>query len=421
MAVMDRQSLDAERSGRLTYSVNRVEYYAYRGSHLLICLFVAAMPFSISATQIALGLALLLWIMRLTVLKTAQFRSLSLEWVFLAFIGAEVLSLIFSTNAPESVVFLKRILLIPIVYLVAFQVKDEKQFKLILTIFIVSLTLYSFIGILTYFTTPSVRVRHIQNSMTTGGITMIASLACFALTANLKDKNKQRLLFIFGSLNTVCLFLTSTRSSWLGFLAGILFIIFVTNKKAFIAVPCLIIGFYFLTPRSIFYHVQHFFDPTWGTNVERLAMWETGWRILQDYPLVGIGDVGTAPIFQRYAPPEFTYLIGHFHSNYVHIAVTLGIIGLVAYLFMMTKIFVALVKVRSTTEKGNRLFFSWSSAAVAIAIAFHVNGFFEWNFGDAEIVTLFWFTVGLALAVPILRDKETNHLTLAARIGMDTL
>lgn len=413
MVVMDRQSLDAERRGRLTHSVNRVDYYADKSSHLLICLFVAAMPFSISATQIALGLALLLWIVRLTALKTAQLHSLSLEWVFVAFISAEVLSLIFSTNMLESVIFLRRILLIPIVYLIASHIKDERQFGLILTIFVISVTLYSTLGIFTYFTTPSVRVRHIQNSMTTGGITMISALACFALMTGLKDKNRQRLLFVFGCVNTVCLFLTSTRSSWLGFLAGILFIIFVTNKKALVTVPLLMAGVYFLTPQSIFYHVQHFFDPTWGTNVERLAMWETGWRILQDYPLVGIGDVGTAPIFQRYAPPDFTYLIGHFHSNYVHIAVTLGIIGLFAYLLMMTKIFFALVKARSTAEKGGELFFAWSAAAIAIVIAFHVNGFFEWNFGDAEIVTLFWFTVGLALAASRLQDKEINRLALS--------
>ncbi len=29
---------------------------------------------------------------------------------------------------------------------------------------------------------------------------------------------------------------------------------------------------------------------------------------------------------------------------------------------------------------------------------FHVNGLFEWNFGDAEIAMLLWMTVGLALA-----------------------
>jgi len=400
----------------LTRSVNRVDFYVERAGHILVGIFVAAMPFSISVTQMALGLALIVWLVRLLILKTAQVCPLSLEWAFLAFIGAEVLSLIFSTNVLESIIFLRRILLIPIVYLIAFHIKDEKKFRLILTIFIVSLTLYSFIGILTYFTTPSVRVRHIQNSMTTGGITMIASLACFALMPGLKDKYRRRLLFIFGSINAICLFLTSTRSSWLGFLAGILFIIFVTNKKALVTVPLLMAGVYFLTPQSIFYHMQHFFDPTWGTNVERLVMWKTGWRILQDYPLVGIGDVGTAPIFQRYAPPEFTYLIGHFHSNYVHIAVTLGIIGLVAYLLMMTKIFFALIKVRSIAEKGDRLFFAWSAAAIAIAIAFHISGFFEWNFGDAEIVTLLWFTVGLSLAVLQLQRKSINQSVFSAPI-----
>jgi hypothetical protein len=29
---------------------------------------------------------------------------------------------------------------------------------------------------------------------------------------------------------------------------------------------------------------------------------------------------------------------------------------------------------------------------------FHVNGLFEWNFGDSEIIMLIWATVGMALA-----------------------
>jgi hypothetical protein len=36
--------------------------------------------------------------------------------------------------------------------------------------------------------------------------------------------------------------------------------------------------------------------------------------------------------------------------------------------------------------------------AFAAYVGFHVNGLFEWNFGDHEIAVLLWFTVGLALS-----------------------
>ena len=45
----------------------------------------------------------------------------------------------------------------------------------------------------------------------------------------------------------------------------------------------------------------------------------------------------------------------------------------------------------------------WFSALLAGCIAanfgFWINGFFDWNFGDAEPVTLLWFTLGIVLAV----------------------
>jgi hypothetical protein len=42
---------------------------------------------------------------------------------------------------------------------------------------------------------------------------------------------------------------------------------------------------------------------------------------------------------------------------------------------------------------------TWTLASLAVFLAFNLNGFFEWNFGDAEVITIVWFVMGLALAV----------------------
>jgi hypothetical protein len=42
----------------------------------------------------------------------------------------------------------------------------------------------------------------------------------------------------------------------------------------------------------------------------------------------------------------------------------------------------------------------WTLAAMAVWTGFVINGFFEWNFGDQEIVTALYFVCGLALALP---------------------
>ncbi|MEE9186513.1 MAG: hypothetical protein V3U10_00595, partial [Bacteroidota bacterium] len=42
---------------------------------------------------------------------------------------------------------------------------------------------------------------------------------------------------------------------------------------------------------------------------------------------------------------------------------------------------------------------SVSLGAFSVFVAFLVAGLFEWNFGDHEIMTLIWVSVGLSLAL----------------------
>ncbi len=381
---------------------NNTDTVLARISFVSIFVFVAALPFTIALTQIALGVALLTWMARAFLTKQMRLHGLGLEWAFLAYVAAEILSLIFSTNVSQSIIYLKRLLLIPIVYLIALNIDSKSRFRQLLLVFMASVTVYSAWGIISYFVDPTVRVRHIHNSMTVGGITMIGALPGFAAATTMEDKKWRWLGLFSGMINLLCLILTSTRGSWLGFLAGILLILYLTNRRALIAVPVLIAAFYLLQPASFVHRVRHFFDPTWGTNAKRLLWWSVGVRVIKDHPLVGIGDVGTADIYKQYSPPDVQELIGHFHSNYVHIAVTLGGIGLLAFLFMLIKITQALYQAYARSHQTDELLGTWTLASLAAFLAFNLNGFFEWNFGDAEVITIIWFITGLALAANTL-------------------
>jgi len=360
------------------------------------------MPFSIALTQISIGFALLAWLGRLLITKGARVRPLSIEWGFLAYIAAELLALIFSTNFSQSFIYLKRLLLIPVVYLMAFNLKDDRHLRTILTVFFVSLSIYSLWGVLSYFHNPTVRVRHIQNSMTAGGITMVASILGVTIFAVFKDKKLRLISGTMAIINLACLLLTNTRGSWLGFFFALLLIIFYTNRKMLIAIPVLIVAFYFLSPAAFSYRLKHFFDPKMSTNAKRLQWWHVGWEIFKDHPIVGIGDVSTTEEYKKYAPPGTKEYIGHMHSNYVHIAVTLGTIGLIAFLYMIILIFVRLFAILSQYRARSDVLFAAILVALATFLAFNINGFFEWNFGDAEVITMIWFVLGVAFALPQL-------------------
>jgi O-antigen ligase len=286
-------------------------------------------------------------------------------------------------------------LLFTAIYSVALNATEASLRKRLFTFLAGSFTLYSLLGIFTFLTTHAVRLRHIQNSMTSGGLTMIGVLLCVTLLLAESSRRKKLLYLAAALLNAWALLATSTRSAWLGCLIGLVLLFWLMRKKALWLLPLLMAGFYFFTPAGIAYHINHFFDPHWGTNIERLAMWRSGFEIWRDYPICGIGDVSTQSVFEQYLPPGFTYLIGHFHNNWVHIAVTLGTVGLLAFGYLMGFLLHHLLKrIRQTSLGSDHMI---RIAVLAAFIAFHTCGLFEWNFGDAEIITTMWFLIGLTM------------------------
>jgi len=350
----------------------------------------AAIPFYIFIPQLAIGMLLITWLARILLTKRLQFTKIGLEYAFLAFVLAEFISLPFSTNFMQSVVFLKRMLLLPIVYFLATGIEDESDVKKVVYIFIIATGVYSFSGIISYILNPAVRVRHIHNSMTAGGITMLSALAAFAVGFKMKNnKWKVPVLFI-GILNSVCLILTATRGSWVGFFAGLIVIFYYVNRKLLLFIPVILLIFYLLLPANFKYRVENIFNPKYSSNALRLHWWKKGVEIFKDHPIVGIGDVGAADVYRKYKDPD-EEVIGHFHNNFVHIAVILGSLGLLAFSFMTISIFVNLSRQFKKLKSG------WCIAALAMFTAFHINGLFEWNFGDQEVITIIWFSIGLAM------------------------
>ncbi|MBN2355137.1 O-antigen ligase family protein [candidate division KSB1 bacterium] len=358
-----------------------------------------AMPFSIALTQMALAVACMAWILRIFITKDVGFRAPGLEWAVAAFVIAEILATLFSIDRGQSLIHLKRLLLIPLIYLIAANVTDEKTLKRLAWLFFFSIVVYSLWGLGWYFLHPGRRVQHLHHFMTAGGITMIGAVmgATFALRA---DNGRERLIFTAATVAVVlCLILTSTRGSWVGFFCALVFVLYYTRRALIIAVPVLMVIFYLLTPQAFSHRLQHFFDPDWRTNAKRLYWWQVGWEIIKERPLIGIGDINTTDIYNRYADADKQGRLNHFHSNYVHIAVTLGLIGLLAFLGLIGSVFRQLYRVFFDRRNASGWSTTWALAALAIFWALNINGFFEWNCGDAEIITMIWFCTGVSLAL----------------------
>ncbi|MBM4175870.1 MAG: hypothetical protein FJ213_06820 [Ignavibacteria bacterium] len=140
------------------------------------------------------------------------------------------------------------------------------------------------------------------------------------------------------------------------------------------------------------------FDPYHSSNIERMNQFQVGWSVFKDNPIFGIGNIDLNEIYKRYRDKTDKYSYGHLHNNYLHMLAILGIIGFIIYIYILIKVFIIHLKSYQQCVK-NEFYRSVSSGLFAAFIGACVSGLFEYNFGDHEIVTMFWLLAGLNISI----------------------
>ncbi len=141
------------------------------------------------------------------------------------------------------------------------------------------------------------------------------------------------------------------------------------------------------------------------TNIQRLIQWQTGMKILSDYPVFGVGDIDLQKIFAKYKPYYLKENYGHLHNNYVHILVILGVFGFIAFMILLEKIFLLNLGIYKKSSPAT-IQSAFALGTVGAFTGFLISGLAEWNFGDHEIITMVWFTLGFNFAL----YKTSGHL-----------
>lgn len=131
---------------------------------------------------------------------------------------------------------------------------------------------------------------------------------------------------------------------------------------------------------------------------ERIYLWISGLHMWRDKPLIGWGPGIYKETAGPYKAPYAHFIhypthvgfqtVSHAHNIYLMIAIQSGLLGLVLFLAFVVTAFR-----RIATQPDPALRYGGLAALTAIL----VGGFFEFNLGDAEVATLIFFLVGLAL------------------------
>jgi O-antigen ligase len=335
----------------------------------------------------------------LYVIQTKRFPSTPLDYYVVAYAAAETLSTLFSVEPFSSLITMKRLLLIAAVYLTLVSINTKQKFVWAIFLVVAITAVLSFIEsfIVIGIGDASARLSVFQHYMTAGGIKMIIALLVLPFLIDNRIPTRWRwaaaasLLWLL-----IALLLTQTRSSWLGLVAGTITVGIIRSKKLLIGTVACIILFFVIAPSTYTHRAASIFDPTLTSNVARLHMISTGWRMFLDYPVFGTGDIDLKSLYVTYTEPIDFAEGGHLHNNFMTLLVTLGIVGFTAVMALFVKIFLLEYSIVQRL-RGDWLYGTAALGCFAAYIAFHVNGLFEWNFGDHEIALLLWFTIGLAL------------------------
>lgn len=207
-------------------------------------------------------------------------------------------------------------------------------------------------------------------------------------------------------LGVAALVATFTRSAWIGTAVALATVLAVARPRwlpAFAVVLALAVA---LAPPPYRARVWSSFDPSHPNNVERRHMWEAGGRMFRDHPITGVGLEDLHPIYERYKDPAAKEPAGHLHSVFVQIAATMGILGLIAFAFLYGGLFRgASAGLREQVARGG-VAAGLRLGVTAALIGFLMAGFFEWNFGDEELLDQLYTLVGLAWAARLWPDDR---------------
>jgi len=233
---------------------------------------------------------------------------------------------------------------------------------------------------------------------------LIASLALGLLVAlRRKLSLKGVLLGVALAGMSVALILTVTRASWAGFLISALTIALIGASRrtllvvAGVALPLVVAGLFVLQQKR----QVGFIDTKEGSTAWRLIVWRDGLDVLARSPRHVLAGVGMDSLKRHWR--EWGMFDGgrqpwgHLHSTPLQIAFERGVPTLLvwlAWLFVYGRMLWRLVlrgTVENWVERGLLL------GALGGLVGFVVSGLVHYNFGDSEVVMIFYFVMGLAL------------------------
>ena len=398
-----------------------------------LCFLIFCLPFAKAGIGIFTAFAFLLWILKRIlgyrtnglwgmIPKTELNRALGI------FILINVISVIFSVDYGLSLrgFFCKELKFIVIFFMVIEVINSKQRLRYVLITTIASAALMVADAGVQYFRGADflrgyygarLSASFSAANLFAGWLIVIIPLFLGLLaTDKVRGKILKTLLSILIILLLVCLIMTYSRGGWLGFIIGIslMFGYFFKKLSSKTRLSCLLICVSLLTlflvlPQSLRNKVTAIgnidlkysmtinerIKLTLKNNVNdfpvRLNLWKESLRIIKGYPFVGCGLNTYSKVARDYKSFEHGGMYPH--NCYLQRAAETGLLGLFTFLWVLFIFFKT--GLRHLKKRRDALVLGLLSGI----LAFLVQAFFDTHLYSLQLVVLFWFMLGLTIAV----------------------
>lgn len=379
---------------------------------VLLGVFAFASTFSIAISQTALAAGFAVWAWLALSGRLPRLRLSGLEIPVGTFFAVSAISAALSPDPGAAFYNLRNYLLFSLIWYAGYAAVAPLVRRRLLVVLIVSGSCSALYGIALFVTgrghgTFGRVAGPFSTAMTYGGILMI--LLSLFLAQTIAPRIGLRLRLAAAAASTLCaaaLFFSFTRSSWAGMTASAAVILLLTRRRLLVPFFALLVLGVLAMPARYRERVTSMWDPEYRTNVQRINLVKGGISIFLEHPVLGTGPVDLADIYREHMPPEAVHVHGHMHNIFLHVAVTLGSLGLVSFVWMLAAFFRLIAgNLELSLPPPER---AWAAGSLGALAGFVVNGLFEWNFGDAEVLALILAVTGSGLAARVGSREGDN-------------
>lgn len=366
-----------------------------------IALFLLFSFWSISLSQIFLTFGFIFWLVLLFKEKP-KFEIPRFFWPLVIYAFLSLISSFRSVNAEVSLIDSKDLLLFLVVPITFMSLREEKNLNYANLALVASVWISILYSLFSYFfaSQQSQRITgFMSHYMTQAGLLLL--FISLALGILFFSRNKLR--FLWGAtlfFAIVILIFTYTRSAWIGAAVAASVVLLLYKPKMLVLIP-IILGLVFLvSPKKVKQRALSIFSLKGYSNVQRIEYAKAGIKIIKSNLLWGTGPDTVDMEFQlpKYGLSEDAKQNVHLHNNILQIGAERGIPALLAWLAFLL---LAFIDLRELLKNKNPSVYPLAAGAMAALAGLFVAGFFEYNFGDSEITTLFLYV----LTIPFVAQR----------------